>query len=80
MPYRLWRASQEGTLDLGHAGVTAALHWLVPLLMCAFLLFGFFRGVKVYEALTDGAQSITPEVFAKTVKECAAVAAALGRA
>ncbi len=56
VPYRLWRAAQEGALDLGHAGVTAALHWLIPLLMCAFLLFGFFRGVKVYEALTEGAQ------------------------
>jgi spore maturation protein SpmB len=56
VPYRLWRAAEEGTLDLGHAGITAALHWLVPLLMCAFLLFGFFRGVRVYEALTEGAQ------------------------
>jgi spore maturation protein SpmB len=24
--------------------------------MCAFLLFGYFRGVKVYEALTEGAK------------------------
>lgn len=30
-------------------------------------------------AMTDGAQSITPEVFAKTVKELRAIAAAVGR-
>jgi 3-deoxy-7-phosphoheptulonate synthase len=30
-------------------------------------------------ALTDGSQSITPEVFAQTVRECHAVAAAIGR-
>ena len=31
-------------------------NWLIPLLMGGFLLFGYFRGVKVYEALTDGAK------------------------
>jgi spore maturation protein SpmA len=30
--------------------------WLVPFLMGFFLLVGYFRGVKVYEALTDGAK------------------------
>jgi spore maturation protein SpmA len=30
--------------------------WLIPCLMGGFLLFGYFRGVKVYEALTDGAK------------------------
>ena len=30
--------------------------WLIPFLMGMFLLFGYFRGVKVYEALTDGAK------------------------
>jgi spore maturation protein SpmA len=30
--------------------------WLMPLLICGLLLFGYFRGVKVYEALTDGAK------------------------
>jgi 3-deoxy-7-phosphoheptulonate synthase len=30
-------------------------------------------------AMTDGAQSLTPEAFAQTVKECKAVAAAVGR-
>jgi spore maturation protein SpmA len=30
--------------------------WLIPLLLGFFLVFGYFRGVKVYEALTDGAK------------------------
>ena len=30
--------------------------WFVPFLMGLFLLFGYFRGVKVYEALTEGAK------------------------
>jgi spore maturation protein SpmA len=30
--------------------------WLIPLLMGGFLLYGYVRGVKVYEALTDGAK------------------------
>ena len=30
--------------------------WLIPVLMGFFLLFGYFRGVKVYEALTEGAK------------------------
>jgi spore maturation protein SpmA len=36
--------------------LTRATGWLVPALMGFFLLFGYFRGVKVYESLTDGAK------------------------
>jgi spore maturation protein SpmA len=36
--------------------ITRATGWLVPTLMGFFLLFGYFRGVKVYESLTDGAK------------------------
>jgi spore maturation protein SpmA len=56
VPYRLYIAHSEARLGLGHASATAAAQWLIPLLMCAFLLFGYFRGVKVYEALTEGAK------------------------
>ena len=56
VPYRLTLAAIDGRLTLDHAAVTAALHWFVPILMCAFVLFGYFRGVKVYEALTEGAK------------------------
>lgn len=30
--------------------------WLLPVIMGGFLLFGFFRGVRVYEAATEGAR------------------------
>lgn len=56
VPYRLFVAHDEGRLGLGHASTTAAAQWLIPLLMCTFLLFGYFRGVRVYEALTEGAK------------------------
>jgi spore maturation protein SpmA len=29
-------------------------NWLMPMLLCSLLLFGFFKGIKVYEALTEG--------------------------
>ena len=35
--------------------LTSLSHWLMPILMCALLLFGYFKGVKIYETLTDGA-------------------------
>jgi spore maturation protein SpmA len=31
-------------------------NWLIPVLISAFLIFGYFRGVKLYEAITDGAK------------------------
>ncbi|MCB2180401.1 MAG: spore maturation protein [Desulfobulbaceae bacterium] len=30
--------------------------WLIPVLISALLIFGYFRGVKIYETLTDGAK------------------------
>lgn len=33
-----------------------ATYWLIPLIMCGLLLFGYLRGVKVYEAVTEGAK------------------------
>lgn len=41
---------------LGHQFLTSLSHWLMPILMCALLLFGYFKGVKIYETLTDGAK------------------------
>lgn len=40
----------------GHQFLTSLSHWLMPILMCALLLFGYFKGVKIYETLTDGAK------------------------
>lgn len=36
--------------------VTSASAWLVPMIMCTFLLAGYMRGVKVYEKLVEGAK------------------------
>ncbi len=30
--------------------------WLIPVLICLFLIFGFLKGVPVYESMTDGAR------------------------
>ncbi|MCG6137890.1 MAG: spore maturation protein [Nostoc sp. LLA-1] len=38
------------------AFVSNLSNWLLPILICLFLLFGYFRGVKVYEILTEGAK------------------------
>jgi len=39
--------------DLGREIIS---YWLVPAIMCSLLLFGYLRGVKVYEAATAGAK------------------------
>ncbi len=44
--------------------VSATSAWLIPLIICALLIFGYWRGVKVYESLTEGAG----EGFTTTVK------------
>ncbi len=52
-----YRLSVRG---LPYLGSTAFLsnfsNWLVPILICLFLLFGYFKGVRVYETLTEGAK------------------------
>lgn len=35
--------------------LSSATQWLIPALICALLLYGYLKGVKVYETLTDGA-------------------------
>lgn len=39
-------------------------NWLIPLLIAGFLIYGYLRGVKVYEVMTEGAK----EGFTTTVK------------
>jgi spore maturation protein SpmA len=36
--------------------LNALSSWLIPMLISGLLIFGYLRGVKVYEALTDGAK------------------------
>lgn len=31
-------------------------NWLLPLLICAFLLYSYFKGIKIYEVMTEGAK------------------------
>lgn len=31
-------------------------NWLIPVLISAFLIYGYFRGVKIYETVADGAK------------------------
>jgi len=50
----IYRLTMDGdALALGKEVIT---YWLVPLIMCGLLLFGYMRGVRVYEAATDGAK------------------------
>ncbi len=56
VPYRLAWAALRGELAFDRTGVAAAMQWLIPLLMCLLLLYGYLRGVKVYETLTEGAK------------------------
>ncbi|MFZ5775971.1 MAG: nucleoside recognition domain-containing protein [Thermodesulfobacteriota bacterium] len=50
------RAGTATELSLSIDSLNTASGWLIPLLIVALLSFGFFKGVKVYEALTDGAK------------------------
>lgn len=38
------------------AGFTSLSNWLIPAIISGILLYGYFRGVRIYEALTDGAK------------------------
>lgn len=38
------------------AGLNALSAWLIPVLLAGLLIYGYFRGVKIYETLTDGAK------------------------
>lgn len=52
-----YRLTVHGTPNLFSTEVMSVISdWLLPLLICTLLLFGYFRGVKVYEVLTEGAK------------------------
>jgi len=48
--------SAQGGPALGANGLNAVSAWLVPLLLAGLLSFGYLRGVRVYETLTEGAK------------------------
>lgn len=53
MAYQLANAE---TLVLSTAGLGVVSNWLIPVLISGLLLFGYLKGVKIYETLTDGAK------------------------
>ncbi len=53
--YRLFFAAAPGTDD-PISGLTAASSWLIPILIAGLLIFGYLRGVRVYEVATEGAR------------------------
>jgi len=55
---------QTTPLSLSTAAFDSLSNWLIPVLIAGFLLYGYLRGVKVYEVMTDGAK----EGFTTTVK------------
>lgn len=53
----VYRWNQSGTMGLSIAdGFTLLSTWLIPVLLSFLLIFGYLRGVKVYETMTEGAK------------------------
>ncbi len=53
----VYRAVVGGLPDFSNPeGLLALSYWLVPLLLVVLLVFGYLKGVKVYEVLTSGAK------------------------
>ncbi len=50
---RLIQSPPETVFSLSNINVLSS--WLIPVLICLFLIFGFLRGVPVYESMTEGA-------------------------
>lgn len=54
IPYRFFSGSADfssGAIDLNSIS-----NWLIPVLISSLLIFGYLKGVKIYETLTDGAK------------------------
>lgn len=54
IPWHFYKVGQIPAID--YQLVVSATGWLMPLLMGGLLLLGYLKGVKVYEAVTDGAK------------------------
>ncbi len=53
----IYRLTVEGTPGLTTTQFMEGIsNWLLPIIICSLLLLGYFRGVKVYEAVTEGAK------------------------
>ncbi len=60
----IFRVSQAEAFTLSADTMGTVSNWLIPVLISFFLVFGYFRGVRIYETLTDGAK----EGFTTAVK------------
>jgi spore maturation protein SpmA len=53
----IYRLTVQGTPNLAATDLMAGISdWLLPIIICSLLLLGYFRGVQVYEAVTEGAK------------------------
>lgn len=52
----LYRLREAPTAASGTAMLNAASNWLIPVLVCFFLVYGYLKGVRIYETLTEGAK------------------------
>ncbi|HEX9715869.1 MAG TPA: nucleoside recognition domain-containing protein [Desulfurivibrionaceae bacterium] len=49
-------SSTPEPLAFSAAGLNSLSSWLIPALISGLLIFGYLRGVRIYETLTDGAK------------------------
>lgn len=47
---------QPESLAFSAATLNTVSNWLIPVLISSLLIFGYFKGVKIYETVTDGAK------------------------
>ncbi len=52
----IYRLSAVHSLIWSTAMINQVSNWLIPVLISAFLVFGYFRGVKLYESVSEGAK------------------------
>ena len=52
----IYQATTAEALSFSTPAFNSVSNWLIPVLISGFLAFGYFRGVKVYETLTQGAR------------------------
>ena len=44
------------SFSLSAHSLNTVSNWLIPVLICTLLIFGYFNGVKIYETVTEGAK------------------------
>lgn len=52
----IYRLSAVHSLVWSTTMINQVSNWLIPVLISSFLIFGYFRGVKLYESVSEGAK------------------------